>query len=136
MHEEFKEQKYVEKEKAELRDHLRHYPAEAGHPSLERMAEFAAKLGESISEQVGVMQRADGWYVNKPDGTTSRVATFEEASPQYPPKDVYLVYHSNRTVDIGRSVFGTEFRMERVTSVRPEHGEGSGVIDSDPEGEK
>ena len=104
-----------EKEKEQLRHHLLHYPAEAGMPSIERMAEFGRQLGEDISERVGSMQRHDGWYVNLPDGRTSRVATFKENPPDNPPRNLYIVYHSNGTVDVGHGRFGVEFRMERVS---------------------
>lgn len=110
----------AEKEKEALRHHLMHYPAEAGMPSIEAMAEFARQLGEDISEKVGAMQRHDGWYVNLPDGRTSRVATFKENAAHNPPRDLYIVHHSNGTVDVGHGRFGTEFRMERVTPTKPE----------------
>lgn len=111
--------KNAAQEKEALRHHLLHYPAEAGMPSVERMAEFARQLGDDISERVGAMQRNDGWYVNLPDGRTSRVATFRENPAHNPPDNLYIVYHANGTVDVGHGRFGTEFRMERVTPPKP-----------------
>lgn len=116
----FEQAKSAAQEKEALRHHLLHYPAEAGMPSVERMAEFALRLGEDISAEVGAMQRYDGWYVNLPDGRTSRVATFRENPAHNPPRDLYIVYHANGTVDVGHGRFGVEFRMKRVTPSKPE----------------
>lgn len=95
-----------------------HYPAEEGYPRAEKMTEFARRLGESISMRVGAAQHEDGWYVHMPDGASRRIATFQEMSAEHPPQNLYLVYNSNGTVDLGRAVFGVEFQMERADPLR------------------
>ncbi|MFY9462944.1 MAG: hypothetical protein WAP52_02025 [Candidatus Sungiibacteriota bacterium] len=103
-----------EQTKESLRKYLYHYPAEERRPNLEGMVEFAQRLGSPISERVGAQSREDGWYVNMPDGTTQRVATFEENPPEHPPRDLFIVYNSNGTFAFGRTVFGAEFHIERM----------------------
>lgn len=113
MREKMPEQPNAEQQEREtLRHHLLHYPAAAGMPGREQMAEFARQIGEDISMKVGARQGEDGWYVNLPAGKTERVATFKENPVSNPPLDLYMVYHSNGTVSVGHGRFGAEFRME------------------------
>lgn len=116
MNESFKKSEGSELTKEQLRNFLSHYPTEAGHPRLERMTEYARKLGEPISEAVNaqVQARYDGWYVNLPDGKTERVATFQQNPHDDPPRNVYIVYNTNGTVSVARYAPGIEFKMQRV----------------------